>query len=84
MHEVKKVVDPVRQDMEEIAELYWDKRKVWFYMSEHDIVAEWIQVAYDDYDSAKYLSKKTGFEYYQLFFWKTDSIPVAAASRTYD
>ena len=24
-------------------------------MSEHDIVAEWIQTAYDDYDSAKYL-----------------------------
>jgi HEPN domain-containing protein len=24
-------------------------------MSEHDIVAEWLQAAYDDYDSAKYL-----------------------------
>ena len=24
-------------------------------MNEHDIVVEWIQVAYDDYDSAKYL-----------------------------
>ena len=24
-------------------------------MSDHDIVAEWIQVAYDDYDTAKYL-----------------------------
>ena len=27
-------------------------------MNEHDIVAEWIQIAYDDYDSAKYLFER--------------------------
>ena len=26
-----------------------------YYMNESDIVAEWLQIAYDDYDSAKYL-----------------------------
>ena len=27
-------------------------------MYEHDIVAEWLQVAYDDYDTALYLAQK--------------------------
>ena len=27
-------------------------------MREHDIVAEWLQIAYDDYDSAQYLFDK--------------------------